>query len=96
MSQQIRTQIASTFIYWICPLQNLLYIVYVFLVHAINNVLIMSVYYVHTATFLLTTLDLYRFMSIKWVSKYVKILYRCMSTSGSKKQGEVPRVFKFG
>ena len=33
-----KKQVASTFVYWECPLQNLLYIVYVFLAYAINNV----------------------------------------------------------
>jgi len=33
---------------------------------------------------------------VKWVSKNIKILNRSMSIRGSKKEGEVPRVFKFG
>jgi len=53
MSQQ-KKQVASTFIYWECPLQNLLYMVCVFLFYAIN---IMSVCYAHKATFSLTTLN---------------------------------------
>jgi len=32
-----KKQVASTFIYWECPLQNLLHITYVFLVYAITN-----------------------------------------------------------
>jgi len=43
----------------------------------------MSVYYTLKATFLLTTLNLYRGLCPKkWVSKYVKILYMSMSTRG--------------
>jgi len=58
---------------------------------------IISVYYTHRATFLLTTLNLCTGFCpfIKWVSKNAIILNRSMSTRGSKETREVPRVTEF-